>query len=51
VSLRPFKASVDYLPPDHPLKVLLALEPDEIPREEYATKLVGWWRLLRSSAA
>lgn len=47
VSLRPFKSSIQYLPPTHPLRILLAGEPDEIPTAEYALKLVGWHRLLK----
>lgn len=50
MSLRPFKTSIEYLPPTHPLRILLAGEPEEIPREEYVTKMVGWWRLLASSS-
>jgi hypothetical protein len=45
VSLRDLKACVAQLPPAHPLRVLLSGEPDEIPRSEYAAKLVGWFRL------
>jgi hypothetical protein len=47
VSLRPFKSSIQYLPPTHPLRILLAGEPDEIPTAEFAVKMVGWHRLLR----
>ena len=45
VSLRPFKAAAERLKPDHPLRILLAGEPDEIPRTEYAAKALGWYRL------
>jgi hypothetical protein len=38
------------LPLAHPLRILLAGEPDELPREEYFAKLPGWFRLLRTMA-
>ena len=47
VNLKPFKAAVERLRADHPLRVLLAGEPDEIPRTEYAAKVLGWYRLSR----
>ena len=48
ISLRPLKERAEYLAPDHPLRVLLAGEPDELPVGDYLTKLPGWYRLLRS---
>ncbi len=47
MNLKPFKAAVGRLRADHPLRVLLAGEPDEIPRTEYAAKVLGWYRLSR----
>jgi hypothetical protein len=46
VSLREMKAMAQSLDPSHPLRVLVLGEPDEIPREEYAAKVVGWFRLI-----
>jgi hypothetical protein len=46
VSLRTLKAAADRLPLTHPLRVVLSGEPDEIPKEEYAIKAPGWFRLL-----
>jgi hypothetical protein len=46
VSLREMKAMAQGLEPSHPLRVLILGEPDEIPRQEYATKVVGWFRLI-----
>ncbi len=48
VSLRPFKAEVEALKPDHPLRLLMAGEPDAIPRQEYVAKIAGWYRLART---
>ena len=48
VSLRAFKAAAERFKPDHPLRILLAGEPDEIPRNEYASKVLGWYRLART---
>jgi hypothetical protein len=48
VSLRSFKVEVEALKPDHPLRLLLAGEPDEIPRHEYIAKIAGWYRLSRT---
>lgn len=50
VSLREMKAMAQSLDPSHPLRVLLSGEPDEIPRQEYATKVVGWFRLIVTPA-
>lgn len=46
VSLRNIKAMAQSLGPSHPLRVLLLGEPDEIPRQEYASKVIGWFRLI-----
>jgi hypothetical protein len=46
VSLREMKAMAQSLDPSHPLRVLILCEPDEIPRQEYAAKVVGWFRLI-----
>jgi hypothetical protein len=46
VSLLPLKELVATLNPDHPLRVLLQVEPDEMPKAEFACKVVGWFRLL-----
>lgn len=48
VSLRAFKAAAERFKPDHPLRILLAGEPDEIPRDEYVSKVLGWYRLART---
>lgn len=47
VSLRPWKAALASLPPDDPLRAALAMQPDDIPRAEYVSKVGGWYRLLR----
>lgn len=47
VNIRGFKDSIAHLPPSHPLKVLIAGEPDELSPTEFAAKAVGWWRLLK----
>ena len=46
VSLREMKAMVQSLDPSSPLRILVLGEPDEIPRQEYASKVVGWYRLI-----
>jgi hypothetical protein len=46
VSLREIKAMVHGLEPTHPLRILVLGEPDEIPRQEYASKILGWYRLI-----
>jgi len=46
VSLRPVKEFVRSLRPEHPLRIVLAGEPDEIERSEYFVKLTVWLRLL-----
>ncbi|MDA4131737.1 MAG: hypothetical protein OK454_01240, partial [Thaumarchaeota archaeon] len=48
ISLRPVKEVVRSLTPDHPLRIVLLGEPDEMPRAEYGAKLMGWFRLLHS---
>ena len=50
VSLREMKAMAHGLDPSHPFRVLLLGEPDEIPRQEYASKVVGWFRLIVTPA-
>jgi hypothetical protein len=50
VSLRDMKAMAQGLNPSHPFRILLLGEPDEIPRHEYATKVVGWFRLIVTPA-
>ncbi len=50
VSLREMKAMAQGLEPSHPLRVLILGEPDEIPRQEYAAKVVGWFRLIVTPA-
>jgi len=50
VSLHEMKAMVQSLDPSHPLRILLLGEPDEIPRQEYAVKVVGWFRLIVTPA-
>ncbi len=41
VDLRSLKQAAEALGPAHPLRVLVSGEPDEIPREEYVTKILG----------
>jgi hypothetical protein len=50
VSLREMKTRAEALDPRHPFRVLIMGEPDEIPRHEYVTKVVGWFRLIATSA-
>jgi hypothetical protein len=50
VSLREIKARAQRLDPSHPLRILVMAEPDELPRYEYAVKVVGWFRLISSPA-
>jgi hypothetical protein len=46
VSLREMKAMAHNLDPAHPLRILVLGEPDEIPRQEYAAKILSWYRLI-----
>ena len=46
VDLRPLKTAVLSLSPGHPLRILVSSEPDEVPREQYAAKAIGWFRLI-----
>ena len=46
VETRPLKEIVRKLPPDHPLRVVILSEPDEIDGEECFVKLTVWLRLL-----
>ena len=48
ISLQAMKTLAVNYPVDHPLRILLAGEPDEISRDEYVSKLPGWFRLVRS---
>lgn len=48
VDLRSLKQAAEALGPAHPLRVLVSGEPDEIPREEYVSKILGWYRLART---
>ncbi len=50
VSLREMKAMAESLDPAHPLRILVLGEPDEIPRQEYASKILGWYRLIVTRA-
>ena len=50
VSLREMKAMAQGLEPSHPLRILVLGEPDEIPQFEYASKVVGWFRLIVTPA-
>ncbi|MGC2358691.1 MAG: hypothetical protein WA691_00045 [Thermoplasmata archaeon] len=50
VSLREMKSMAHGLDPSHPLRILVLGEPDEIPRHEYANKVVGWFRLIVTPA-
>jgi hypothetical protein len=45
ISLRSLKAFAQNLRPDHPLRIVLLGEPDEMSRSEYGSKLMGWVRL------
>ncbi len=47
VSLRAMKDLVGKLGSEHPLRILIAGEPDEMSQAEFASKVVGWYRLLR----
>ena len=46
VATRPLKEIVRKLPPDHPLRVVILAEPDEIDGDECFVKLTVWLRLL-----
>ena len=46
VATRPLKEIVRKLPPDHPLRVVVLSEPDEIDGDECFVKLTVWLRLL-----
>jgi hypothetical protein len=48
VSLRPLKVIAESFDPAHPLRILLMGEPDELPAEEYLTKVRGWFRLMKA---
>jgi len=46
ISLRPIKGLIQTLGQDHPIRIVLLGEPDEMPRWEYEAKVMGWIRLL-----
>jgi hypothetical protein len=48
ISMWPIKEAIRGLSPDPPLRIVLMGEPDEMPRTEYGTKLMGWLRLLHA---
>ena len=50
VATGPLKDIVRKLPPNHPLRVVVLSEPDEIDGDEYFVKLTVWLRLLPSDA-
>ena len=50
VSLRELKALVQGLEPADSLRILILGEPDEVPRREYASKIVSWYRLILTRA-
>ena len=47
VDLRPLKAAVQVLAPAHPARTVILAEPDSLSREDYASRVVVWFRLLR----
>ena len=46
IATRPLKEIVRKLPPDHPLRVVVLSEPEEIDGDECFVKLIVWLRLL-----
>ena len=50
VDLRPLKGAVLELPADHPLRLVVLMEPDKLSREEYAGRLPTWFNLLKTQA-
>jgi hypothetical protein len=46
VQMAPLKEFARKLRPDHPLRVVLAEEPEEMDSEEYCVKISIWLRLL-----
>ena len=48
VSLGPIKELIRGMRTDHPLRIVLNGEPDEMPQWEYRLKVSGWVRLLYS---
>ena len=46
VSLRQLKSMVQSLEPSNALRIMVLGEPDEIPRREYAAKVLTWYRLI-----
>ncbi len=46
ISLRPIKEFAQKLSANHPLRIVLMGEPDEIGRGEFLVKLTVWLRLL-----
>lgn len=47
VDLRPLKAAVQGLALAHPARTVILAEPDSLSREDYAARVVVWFRLLR----
>jgi hypothetical protein len=45
ISLRSLKSLAKNMRPDHPLRIVLLGEPDEMSRSEYGSKLMSWIRL------
>lgn len=50
VSLRPLKIAVQGLQLSNPLRIMVLGEPDEVPRPDYAAKVLSWYRLLVARA-
>lgn len=46
VSLRQLKEMVQGLEPSNLLRIMVLGEPDEMPRSEYAMKVLSWYRLI-----
>lgn len=46
IETRPLKEIVRKLPRDHPLRVVILSEPDDMDLNEYFVKLTVWLRLL-----
>ena len=48
-SLAELKELAHRLPADHPFRIVVLADSDQMPAGEYASKLVGWFRLLQIS--
>ena len=46
VSLRQLKSMVQGLEPTNALRIMVLGEPDDVPRGEYAAKILTWYRLI-----